>query len=65
MMTDSQNSGSPNEEPSATVHDDVPEENDQSAPKSYYYDDATGYEIYQEGNEPADEEEMPDGQEDH
>ena len=55
MMRDSQNSGSPNEEPPATVHDDVPEENDRPAPKSYYYDDATGYEIYREQDDTEDE----------
>ena len=54
-MRDSQNSRSPNEEPPATVDDDVPKENDKPAPKSYYYDDATGYEIYREQDETEDE----------
>ena len=55
MMHDSQNSGGPKEEPSATVYNDVPNEKDKPAPKSYYYDDATGYEIYQEQDETEDE----------
>jgi hypothetical protein len=55
MMRDSQNSNGPNKEPAATVYDDVPKENDKPAPKSYYYDDATGYEIYQEQDEAEDE----------
>jgi len=54
-MRDSQNSRSPNEGPPAPVDEDVPKENDQPAPKSYYYDDATGYEIYQEQDETEDE----------
>ena len=54
-MRDSQNSRSPNEGPPAPVDEDVPRENDQPAPKSYYYDDATGYEIYREQDETEDE----------
>jgi hypothetical protein len=63
MMSDSQNSN--NGKPSPTLNGEISPETTEPAPKSYYYDDATGYEIYQEGNEPADEEEMPDAQEDH
>jgi len=63
MMSDSQNSN--NGKPSPTLNGAISSETTEPAPKSYYYDDATGYEIYQEGNEPADEEEIPDGQEDH
>jgi hypothetical protein len=58
MMRDLQNSGPTNEEPSPTRDDDVSPEKSEPSPKSYYYDDATGYEIYQEGNEPEDEEEI-------
>lgn len=54
-MRDSQNSRGPNEEPPALVDEDAPKENDQPAPKSYYYDDATGYEIYREQDETEDE----------
>jgi len=38
-----------------TVDSDVPKETNQPAVKSYYYDDATGYEIYQEQDETEDE----------
>ncbi len=55
MMRDSQNSGAANEEPSATLDDDVPEGKNKPALKSYYYDDATGYEIYHEQNETEEE----------
>jgi hypothetical protein len=55
MMRDSQNSEGSNQEPSATVYDDAPIENDRPAPKSYYYDDATGYEIYREQDESENE----------
>jgi hypothetical protein len=58
IMRDSQNSRSPNEGPPAPVDEDVPKENDQPAPKSYYYDDATGYEIYRETEEPDEREEL-------
>lgn len=51
MMRDSQNSGGPNEEPLAIVDDDGSEESDKPARTSYYYDDATGYEIYREQDE--------------
>jgi hypothetical protein len=57
MMDDSQNSEA-HEEPSMTVDSDVPKETNQPAVKSYYYDDATGYEIYRETEEPDEREEL-------
>ena len=57
MMGDSQNSEAANEEPSMTVDCDVPKETNEPAVKSYYYDDATGYEIYRETDETDETEE--------
>jgi len=57
MMDDSQNSEA-HEEPSMTVDCDAPKETNQPAVKSYYYDDATGYEIYRETEEPDEREEL-------
>lgn len=48
-MRDLQNSEIQNKLPSST-HDDAPA-HEKPPPNSYYYDDATGYEIYREGNE--------------
>lgn len=58
MMRDSQNSAAINGDTSPTRDDDVFPEESEPSPKSYYYDDATGYEIYREGSEPEDEEEI-------
>lgn len=57
-MRDPQNSVISNEHRSPTKNDEPsPEKPSQN---SYYYDDATGYEIYQEGSE-NDEEEDDEG----
>ena len=54
-MSDKQN-------PSPHENDSTPPQKDQSleSPKSYYYDDATGYEIYNEESDDVDDEESVD-----
>jgi hypothetical protein len=47
---------------SLPVEDEQHPEQNESSPKSYYYDDATGYEIYKEEVDEDDEEESGDGQ---
>ena len=54
-MNDKQNP-SPNENDSRPAQDDQGRE----SPKSYYYDDATGYEIYNDENDDIEEEESVD-----
>lgn len=54
-MRDSQNSDFSNEQPSPAQGDDLLREKDQPSRTSYYYDDATGYEIYHEGSEDEEE----------
>jgi len=48
--------------PSPHENDSAPAQDDQSreSSKSYYYDDATGYEIYNEESDDVDEEESGD-----
>jgi hypothetical protein len=46
-MSDKQNPG-PDKDDSSPVLDEESGEQNESRPKSYYYDDATGYEIYKE-----------------
>jgi hypothetical protein len=47
-MKDKQNpTGEENHQ--APAEDELPHDQNGSVPKSYYYDDATGYEIYREG----------------
>ena len=52
-MRNSQNSDAPNELPLSIPDDEPPEE--EISPKNYYYDDATGYEIYREETEDEEE----------
>lgn len=52
-MRDSQNSEVPNQLPSLTQDEEPPGEEIQ--PKNYYYDDATGYEIYRDATEDEEE----------
>ncbi|HYR77358.1 MAG TPA: hypothetical protein VEM96_16105 [Pyrinomonadaceae bacterium] len=61
-MRDPQNSAIPNEQPSPAQNDGPSREKNQPSQNSYYYDDATGYEIYQEEseNEEEDDEECAD-----
>jgi hypothetical protein len=49
-MRKSQNSEVPNELPPSIRDDELPEEKNQPS-KNYYYDDATGYEIYRDETE--------------
>jgi hypothetical protein len=49
-MNNSQNPEGPNELPSP-LRDDEPPEEEIRPSKNYYYDDATGYEIYNEETE--------------
>ena len=58
MMRDSQNSN--NGEPSLARDGDSSSESTEPSPLKYYYDDSTGYEIYQEEDESADEDETLD-----
>lgn len=55
MMRDSQNSEIPTDQPSPTQDDELSREKSEPVTNSYYYDDATGYEIYHEGSEAEDE----------
>jgi hypothetical protein len=52
-MRDPQNSEIQNKLPSPTQDDEPSRE--KPPPNSYYYDDATGYEIYREGSENEEE----------
>lgn len=54
MMRNSQNSEVPNELPSP-IRDDEPSAEKNQPPKNYYYDDATGYEIYRDETEDEEE----------
>jgi hypothetical protein len=49
-MSDKQNLGSKKDD-SSPAEDDQPGDQNGSSPRSYYYDDATGYEIYNEQSE--------------
>jgi hypothetical protein len=49
-MRDSQNSEVPKESPSS-IPDDEPPAGEIQPSKNYYYDDATGYEIYRDETE--------------
>jgi hypothetical protein len=55
MMRNSQNSDTPNGQPSPTQDDELSREKSEPVSNSYYYDDATGYEIYHESGEDEDE----------
>jgi hypothetical protein len=55
-MTDKQNPRLDKDE-SSPASGEQPRDQNESLPKSYYYDDATGYEIYKEESDDADEEE--------
>ncbi len=57
-MSDKQTSR-PEEDALPGVRDDESTHEKSEAPISYYYDDATGYEIYEEEND--DDEEKPNG----
>ncbi len=41
---------------SSEIEDEQSDGQDDRSPKSYYYDDSTGYEIYKEDNDDADDE---------
>ena len=47
-MQDSQNSKQGKSQPSPANEAESPGDKDESRPKSYYYDDSTGYETYDE-----------------
>jgi hypothetical protein len=55
-MSDKQNPGL-NQGNSLPAEDEQPFDQNESSPKSYYYDDATGYEIYKEENDEDEQEE--------
>ena len=57
MTRDSQNSEIPNDQPSPTQDDELSRKKSEPVSNSYYYDDATGYEIYHEGSEAEEERE--------
>ena len=59
-MRDSQNSDVSNEQPSPVRDDTLSGEKRQPSRNSYYYDDATGYEIYREETEDEEERERDD-----
>ena len=56
-MRDSQNSAISNEQPSPNQNDGPSREKNPPSQNSYYYDDATGYEIYHEEGENGEEDE--------
>jgi hypothetical protein len=58
-MRDPQNSFT-SERPSPPQNDEPSREKNQPSQNSYYYDDATGYEIYREGGENEEEDERAD-----
>lgn len=60
-MSDKQNP-KPDKDKSSLPEDDQSGVQDGSPPKSYYYDDATGYEIYNEEGDDDEEESMVDGE---
>lgn len=53
-MSDKQNPGL-NKDDSLPADDEQPRDQNESAAKSYYYDDATGYEIYSDEIDDEDE----------
>jgi hypothetical protein len=55
-MSDKQNHGL-DKDNSSPASDEQSRDQNESPAKSYYYDDATGYEIYKEETDDADEEE--------
>jgi len=55
-MSDKQNHG-PDKDNSSPAADEQSRDQNESPAKRYYYDDATGYEIYKEESDDADEEE--------
>ena len=55
-MSDKQNPGL-DKDNSSPASDEQSRDQNESPAKSYYYDDATGYEIYKEESDDADEEE--------
>ena len=55
-MSDKQNPGL-KKDGSLPVEDQQSDDRNGSLPKSYYYDDATGYEVYDEEADDQDEEE--------
>jgi len=55
-MSDKQNPGL-DKDSSSPASDEQSRDQNESPAKSYYYDDATGYEIYKEESDDADEEE--------
>jgi hypothetical protein len=59
-MRDPQNSVISNEQPSPTQNDEPSFEKTRPSQGSYYYDDATGYEIYHEESENEEDEECAD-----
>jgi hypothetical protein len=56
-MRDPQNSATSTEQPSPTQNDGPSREENPPSQNSYYYDDATGYEIYREGSENEEQDE--------
>src|SRR5260370_3233164 len=56
-MRDPQNSAISNEQPSPTQNEGPSREKNPPSQNSYYYDDATGYEIYHEESDEEDDEE--------
>ena len=53
-MNDKQNPG-PVKDDSTPFDDGVVRDQNETAPKDYYYDDATGYEIFQDDDEDEEE----------
>jgi hypothetical protein len=59
-MRDKQNAGLDNDESSPTRDEETTPQESGRTPRSYYYDDATGYEIYEEETDTGEEAEDPD-----
>lgn len=56
-MSDKQNPGL-NQGNSLPAEDEQPLDQNESSPKSYYYDDATGYEIYEDEDDAEPDEQV-------
>jgi hypothetical protein len=62
-MSDKQNPRLDKDEPSPEHDDEAAREKSGEGPRSYYYDDATGYEIYKEEEEGEEEDAQIDERE--
>ena len=62
-MRDKQNPAAVNDGASATEDGQSPREKSEEEARSYYYDDATGYEIYENEDDTESDEQVTDAEE--